>query len=65
MEVNSLFLIVKANHQREHCITKRKKKMNEKFVMHEVTFTLVQARLGASRYLCVFEVREDLDWGLG
>ena len=26
MEVNSLFLIVKANHQREHCITKRKKK---------------------------------------
>ena len=26
MEVNSLFLIVKANHQRELCITKRKKK---------------------------------------
>ena len=38
--------------------------MNEKFVRHEVTFTLVQARLGASRYLCVFWVREDLDWGL-
>ena len=39
--------------------------MNEKFVMHRVTFTLVQARLVPSRYLCVFGVREDLDWGLG
>ena len=39
--------------------------MNEKFVMHRVTFTLVQGRLVPSRYLCVFGVREDLDWGLG